>query len=514
MEPTKRQGDSRRPRLRRLTLATAVAGLGLGLVGSAPALGSGGGLTGPTLPLNDLEALLSLTGAQLAHQLPATRIPSPRLRAVPRARCGPGSTPLKGMQGRVTQADVRSAAARKGWTCNVRRVARLSTPGGFRVWRYRDPAGHTCAFYDTSFTGPANIISLLAGPTLGVKVVDMSNPRRPRYTATLTSPAMLAPHESLNLNARRGLLGAEVGNALTLPGTFDLYDVRTDCRHPRKLSQIPIATGHESGFSPDGRTFWVAGGAGYIYAFDVSDPRKPKEIWKGGYFSHGLNVSADGNRLFQTDPINGNLGILDVSQIQARKPHPQVRDLSRSTWSTVSIPQNTIPFTRNGHRFLIEFDEFAFRFNPVTIADSPGAARIIDIDDPRRPRIVSDLRLAVNMPANHRKANADPTPLASTQILGNAFHYCAIPRQQNPTIVACSAINSGLRIFDIRKPAHPREIGYFIAPPKLARPLGLLPGNVAMSQPAFDPARRQVWYTDAGSGFYVLALNKRSWPAR
>jgi hypothetical protein len=35
-----------------------------------------------------------------------------------------------------------------------------------------------------------------------------------------------------------------------------------------------------------------------------------------------------------------------------------------------------------------------------------------------------------------------------------------------------------------------------------------------MSQPAFDAARRQVWYTDAGSGFYVLQLNKRSWPKR
>ncbi len=497
-----------------MVLAAVAAGLGLSLVQSAAALGSGDGLTGPTLPLNDLEALTALTGAQLANQLPVRMIPAPRLHAVPRAKCGPGSTPLKGMQGRVTGADINSPAAAKGWTCNVRQVSRLVTPGGFRVWRYRDPAGHTCAFYDTSFTGPANLISLLAGPTLGTKVVDMSDPKKPRYTATLTSPGMLAPHESLNLNVRRGLLGAEVGNGLTLPGTFDLYDVSRDCRHPQLLSQMPIVTGHESGFSPDGRTFWVAGGAGFIYAFDVSDPRKPKEIWKGGYFSHGLNVSADGNLLFQTDPINGNLGILDVSQIQARKAHPQVRDLSRSSWSTVSIPQNTIPFTRRGHHFLIEFDEFAFRFNPVTIADRPGSARIINVDNPRKPRIVSDLRLAVNMPANHKKAAGDPTPLGTSQVLGNAFHYCGIPRVQNPTIVACSATNSGLRIFDIRKPAHPREIGYFVAPPKLGRPLGLLPGNVAMSQPAFDAARRQVWYTDAGSGFYVLQLNKRSWPKR
>ena len=83
--------SGRRPRLRRVVLATAVAGLGLSLVQGAPALGSGGGLTGPTLPLNDLEAMLSLTGAQLADQLPARTIPAPRLHAVPRAKCGPGS---------------------------------------------------------------------------------------------------------------------------------------------------------------------------------------------------------------------------------------------------------------------------------------------------------------------------------------------------------------------------------------------------------------------------------------
>jgi hypothetical protein len=480
----------------------------------APGQAAGGGLVGPKLPLNDLEAMLALTGAQLAHQLTPVVAPAPPLRAVPRATCGPGSHPLAGMQGRVTRADINSKAAKQGWSCNTREVSRLSTPGGFRVWRYKDTAGHTCAYYDTSFTGPANVVSLLGGPTLGVKVVDMDNPEKPKVTATLVSPGMLAPHESLNLNTKRGLLGAEVGNGLTLPGTMDIYDVSKDCRHPVMESITPIATGHESGFSPDGRTFWVAGGAGYIYAFDVSNPRKPKELWKGGYYSHGLNLSADGKTLYQTDPINGNLAVLDVSQIQDRVPHPKVTEISRITWNTVSIPQNTIPFTRGGHHYLIEFDEFAFRFNPLTIADHAGAARIINIDNPAKPRIVSNIRLAVNMQANHKKASVDPAPLPAAEILDNAFHYCALPTQVNPTIVACSAINSGLRIFDIRNPFKPKEIGYYIAPPKLGRPLGLLPGNVAMSQPAFDIKRREVWYTDAGSGFYVVKLNSRSWPRK
>lgn len=485
----------------------AVLALGLNATAAADS-----GITGPTLPLNDLEAMMGLAAGSLAPMKTPVVAPSPPLRPVPRARCSAASRPLAGQQGRLTWADVRSPAAAKGWTCNVSVVSHVATPGGFRVWRYRDPAGHTCVYYDTSFTAPANLISVAGGPSLGVEVLDVSAPAHPRHTATLMSLAMLTPHESLNLNARRGLLVAEAGNALTLPGTMDVYDVRSDCRHPRLLSQRPIATGHESGFSPDGRTYYVAGAVGYITAFDLTDPRHPQSLWRGAYYSHGLNLSADGRTLYQTDPINGNLGLLDVGQIQDRDPDPQVSEISRITWSTVSIPQNTVPFTRGGHHYLAEFDEFAFRFNPATVADKVGAARIIDIDDPTKPRIVSNVRLAINMRANHRAAAGDPTPLAAFKPLGGGFHYCALPTTTDPTIMACSTLTSGLRIFDIRDPARPREVGYYLAPPKAGHLLGLLPGEVAFSQPAFDPRRHIVYYTDAGAGFYALKLDRRAWP--
>ncbi|HWA66963.1 MAG TPA: hypothetical protein VG899_11405 [Mycobacteriales bacterium] len=467
-------------------------------------------IAGPTLPTNDLEAMLALTGADLAPMDTPVVVPAPKLRAVPRADCTSGH-PLAGMQGRVTRSDVNSPAAVHGWTCNLTEVAHYPTPGGFRVWRYTDPAGHVCAYYDTSFVTPANIVSVGGGPSLGVEVLDVTRPAHPVHTATLTSLAMLAPHESLNLNAKRGLLAAEVGNGLTLPGTFSVYDVRHDCRHPQLLAQLPVATGHESGFSPDGRTFYAAGGSGYITAIDLTDPRKPRVIWRGAYYSHGLNLSADGKTLYQTDPINGNLGIIDVSQIQDRVPHPKVHDISRITWDPVSIPQNTVPFTSHGHHYLLEFDEFAFRFNPVTVDDAPGAARIIDIGNPRRPTITSNLRLAVQMRSDHIKADGDPSELPA-QEFGYAMHYCAVPTMVNPQIVACSAINSGLRVFNISDPAHPREVAYYVSPPKAGAGLNLTPGDLALSQPAFDPARREIYYTDAVSGFYVLRLSAAAWP--
>jgi hypothetical protein len=272
----------------------------------------------------------------------------------------------------------------------------------------------------------------------------------------------------------------------------------------------PIRFGHESGFSPDGRTFWVAGGGGQITAFDLRDPKHPREVWSGNTFAHGLNLSADGRTLYQTEPIHGNLAILDVSQIQARKPNPVARVISRSTWGTVAIPQNSIPVTIRRHRYLIEFDEFAFRFNPATVDDRVGGARILDIAHPAHPRIVSDLRLRVNMRPEHEKYSGDPFPLGG-KANGYSAHYCGVPTRANPRIVACSFTNSGLRIFDIRDPRHPREVGYFVSPPSRGAGPGQS-GDMAFSQPSFDVARHDVWYSDATSGFYVLHLRGAAWP--
>lgn len=71
--------------------------------------------------------------------------------------------------------------------------------------------------------------------------------------------------------------------------------------------------------------------------------------------------------------------------------------------------------------------------------------------------------------------------------------------------MACSFIASGLRLIDVRSPRHPKKVGYYnkaLAP-------GVRPaksGGYAMSAPAWDMKRRQVWYTDGNTGFHVLKL--------
>ena len=424
--------------------------------------------------------------------------PTPAFIAVPQAHCGPGSLP-ETEQGRAPAADFTSGRAAKGYSCNTREVGHYGQTAGLKVFRYVDPAGHVCAYYDTTTMFPTDVPSNLGKSGLGVVVLDMSNPAKPKKVANLTSPAMLTPHESLVLSPNRGLLVAVAGNALTYPGLVDGYDVKHDCRNPKLLSETPLGLlGHESAMSPDGTMFFASSTlAETVAALDLTDPSNPKPLWyEPGTVYHGMTVSDDGTRLYaarigQPPTFEGGIEIRDITQIKERKPNPQVPVISSLTWTSHSTPQIPIPVTINAHKYLIEVDEFA------TPADAVGAARIINIDDERHPYIVSNIRLAVNQPANRAAESKDPGASNNT-FGGYSAHYCSVPNRDEPGLLACDFILSGLRIFDIRDPAHPREVAYFNKPTSA--------GSFAMSAPAWDVKHNEVWYSDAHSGFYAVQL--------
>jgi hypothetical protein len=374
----------------------------IAIVMALPALNAFGALG----PLNDLLALGQGVGQQPARVATVTRAEPPQA-ATPRAVCGPGSKPEPGIQGRVP-----AGSATTGLHCNVELLAHQGTSGGFKVWRYVDAHGRACAFYDTALLFPVNALKL-DSTSQGVAVLDMSDAAHPKQTDTLTELPMLSPHESLNLNAKRGLLAAVTGNPTTYPGVVSIYDVHNDCRHPVLQSTKPVARlGHESGFSPDGRTFWATGTAKEsITAVDVTNPKDPHAVWQGNEVSHGMSLSPDGRRAYIADP-GGEMLILDVSQIQARAQDPQPREVSRLTWKSASIPQNALPFTDHGKPYVLEFDEYTQGTTSVGNRDAVGAARIIDISDERAPRVIANIRLQVNQPADHAAASGDPGALS------------------------------------------------------------------------------------------------------
>jgi hypothetical protein len=230
-----------------------------------------------------------------------------------------------------------------------------------------------------------------------------------------------------------------------------------------------------------------------------------------------MSVSDDGTRGYFA--AADGLIIVDLSEVQARKPNPQIREISRLVWKSITIPQVAIPVTIKGRPYVVEIDEYSSGEDGDGVAGNGprvGAARIIDISDETKPFVVSNIRLDVHQ-KEHRAALADDYG-ARNPTQGYAGHYCNVPQRVDPGIMACSMILSGLRVFDIRDPEHPKEIAYHVAPPSHVSETGATfideRANWAMSQPAFAPERGEIWYSDGTSGFYALKVDEDVWPFR
>jgi hypothetical protein len=467
-------------------------------------------------------ALVVVAAVVAAH--PAAARPTPYAGPTPQAHCGPGSLTETAAQGRVPAKDYADGRAKRGYRCNTSPVGHFGATGGYKVLRYVDAAGHQCGFYDTTLLFPKDALTNGA-EGLGVYVMDMKNSRRPEHVGTLSTPAMLSPHESLLLNQKRGLLVADMGYPTWNPGFVDVYSVKDNCLDPQLESSTPMGIlGHESAFAPDGRTFYVSSTGGHtITAVDLTDPTKPVILWATfDYDAHGMRVSDDGRTLYVADlgtqgfPGPGSatpgLTILDVSQVQKRVPNPQVTQIAHLTWPNVSIPQVPIPVRIHGHSYLVEIDEFSKSVFSYNAADPVGAARIINIDNPRKPFVVSNMRLAADQ-TRARAGDQQQDPQATNGLQGYAGHYCNVPRETDPGIVACSFILSGERVFDIRDPYHPREIAYFNMPRMPDPNNPLVGGGYAMSAPAFVPSRHEIWYSDGDTGLWVFRVTNGMWPA-
>lgn len=415
------------------------------------------------------------------------------------------------MQGRVSREDHLSGRAAQGYYCNTETLSRIGTKGGYRVERYVDAAGRECAYYDTTLLYPSNALYPGGAPT-GTDVIDMRDPAKPVRTATLMTPAMQSPHESVAINAKRGLLAAAMGTPAFAPGVVDIYDVSQDCRAPVLKSSLPVGIlGHEGNFAPDGLTYYVSGlDSGELTAVDVSNPSLPRPLWTQRYVAHGMSIREDGSRAYLA--TRSGLVILDTTQIQERVANPAVPVVSRLDWYPMSTPQMTIPVTIDGHAYLIEMDEFATSSEGSPIEDLVGAARIIDIANDTKPRVVSNIRLDVHTRSKRASISGDPNFSGRGDFQGYAGHYCAVPQRQDPGIVACTFIESGLRIFDIRDPLNPKEIAYHNEPRAITFPDDELSTTYAMSSVAFVPERSEIWYSDGNTGLIAIRVTNGVWP--
>ncbi len=490
--------------------------------------------------------------------------------AVGKAQCGPGDRAETVLQGQVPFNE--RAAGFKGYNCNLRMTASTrSSRGeglGYLFGFVRDHAGHLCGFgAPTYFSGKP-----------GAVVVDLTNPDHSRETAFIDTPGLSAPGEGIRTHAGRGLLvGAYYNNTPDDPANadykksdatadvshgFDVYDVGTDCRHPKLLSSTTQMTfptagvttsspgtdriwGHEGALSPDGNTYWVGDLAhGAYHAIDISDPRHPKYLtgfstpafMRKVATSHGLSISDDGNRAYVTTiagwtpgpddiaPASGEFHdgflVVDISEVQARKAHPKIRILSETNWHDGAWAQMTIPIKIAGKPYLVTTNEAGVGLAQrggikaaCALGRTPfGMVRIFDISDERRPALVKNLTLEVNDPKNCGLIDPEISAMRPAGDAGGSLflydaHMCTVDNRDDATTLACSYFNSGIRVYDIRDPRNVKEIAYYVPAAKTAGSIGWCP-----ALPFLDASTGMLYSTCADSGVLSLKFTHGVWP--
>ena len=82
-------------------------------------------------------------------------------------------------------------------------------------------------------------------------------------------------------------------------------------------------------------------------------------------------------------------------------------------------------------------------------------------------------------------------------------HYISVDDPSNASLVFITWYSSGLRVFDIRDPAHPREVAYLNAP---VGPDAGVSHDSATTYVRYLPKTGQVWFGTGVRGFVVAEL--------
>jgi len=349
-------------------------------------------------------------------------------------------------------------------------------------------------------------------------ILEVTDPTRPRKVAEVPGP----PNTwTLQVQVADGKLitaleqippgWGGVEGALFEEGII-IWDVRDPAR-PRRLSQWKTGgSGTHRNHYDGGRYVHLAAGmpgfSGNIYVtVDIEDPERPREVGRwflpepyaagGGkparrYSLHGPAYT-DGDRAYLGYGGAG-LVILDISDVRAPK---LVSRLDFGDAFTNSLGLHTaIPLKQRG---LVVVNTEAI----VENSDEPyNFAGLVDISDEMQPRLIS------LFPTPEPPAGA-PYPNFSKR--GGRFgphnqhHYqnqpCLLNRDD---LVYLTWFNGGLRVYDIRDPYLPREVGYFLPhdPPERR---GLLPRTlVTQSEDVLVDARGNAYLTDKNHGLHVV----------
>ena len=430
------------------------------------------------------------------------------------------------LQGQVPLADQESGRSLKPYMWNMRLV-------GQQDIQNRGENGNLgwlgdCAYVAAYYGGK--------DPLMGMAVVDATNPKNPELVKLM--PGTPGTRESqVEANEKRKIVvvmpfrhpktpyGDPPG-----PTQLQIYDASADCKSPVRVGTYDFGDiiTHEHRISADGNTVYVTvGGSGSrseeeigpaLSAVDITDLANPKlfatwdladEAGMPQSGMHDLDVNDAGTRAYTNSNwlVDGvkhqGLTILDTSEVQERKPGAKIRRISSFNWGP---PENF------GGSHSAQLVTIKGRQNVICLDETMGAnaaapwgwGRIIDVTDEKYPLQISTITLQASQVQYAAQTNPDKAYYGA--------HYMGVDDPANTSLVFFSWYSSGLRVWDVRDPYMPKEIGYYIPGARTDTKLPVsssYPNNkvdYVYSFIRYRPETGHIWFNSLFNGFMIAEL--------
>ena len=369
----------------------------------------------------------------------------------------------------------------------------------------------------------------------GFSVIDVRDPKNPRPVNYLAAPQgtwniHLQTHDDLLLviNAKdmfaaaefadehayyKGQLGRVVGTADAAPkSTRDwtaglaVYDISQPAE-PRRIGFMPVKGGgiHRVWYT-GGRWAYASalldGFTDYIFiTIDMSDPGNPREA--GRYWIAGMNQAAGE---IPGWPATRRFGLHhaivdgDIAYAAWRDAGMVVIDVTdRAKPKLIAHRDGSPPFGGGTHNCLPLPDRDLLVVLDEAVLDhqEDGVKNIWLFDNYEKSNPVSMATFPQPAEANYKSK-------------GGHFGPHNIHENRPGTFVSSETIfatyqNAGIRVFNIRDPFRPNEVGAFV-PPAPARMMDHRPNRARVIQSAdvFVDARGLIYATDYNAGLFIL----------
>jgi hypothetical protein len=366
----------------------------------------------------------------------------------------------------------------------------------------------------------------------GYSVIDVRDPRQPKTVAFVAAPKNTRSHHlQIHGDILLAVNGPNIWAMQQYATQQDYYakslidSVQTeqpfaaglrifDVANPASPREIAFLA--MPGFGAH-RIWWVGGRYAYVSVhfegfidhalavIDVSDPRQPKLA--GRWWLPGMNrgggespPASFGKRTALHHLISaGNLGYAAW-----RDGGFTIHDLSDPTNPKLISRRNYAPpFGGGAHtplplpkrKLLVLADEAT----SANCANGLAYTWLIDVQEPSNPVSIATLPTPAEENFCAKGAKFGPHNL----------HENRPGSMQTDDLIFATYHNAGLRIYDIRDPFQPREVGYFVPPPPERivdqRPN---PAKVIQSCDVFVDPDGVMYLTDTNAGLYILQFER------